>query len=141
MWCLCTFLYDYTTSSSFLCLLNHCSCEAFFHLLNVLGVDLTMHLLVQVLTEQKILLTSVHNALLMQIGEALTRVSLFRCLSVSSGAIHIKFITQGLMKGDTSHVFFYKIAIERCFNHVMCVCVLTDNLFLPLWRRIQIMSY
>ncbi|TPP60420.1 hypothetical protein FGIG_05220 [Fasciola gigantica] len=47
-------------------------CEPFFFLLDCLGVDLTIQLLVQMLTEQKILLTSVRPFLLTQIGEALT---------------------------------------------------------------------
>ncbi|VDP76971.1 unnamed protein product [Echinostoma caproni] len=47
-------------------------CEPFFFLLDCLGVDLTIQLLVQVLTEQKILLTSVQHFILTQIGEALT---------------------------------------------------------------------
>ncbi|CAL8068085.1 unnamed protein product [Calicophoron daubneyi] len=46
--------------------------EPFFLLLDCLGVDVTIQLLVLMLTEQKILLTSIHHYLLTQIGEALT---------------------------------------------------------------------
>lgn len=48
------------------------SCESFFHLLKHLGPELCIQLLVQMLTEQKILMTSITHSLLSEIGEALT---------------------------------------------------------------------
>ncbi|KAK4467780.1 hypothetical protein MN116_008707, partial [Schistosoma mekongi] len=48
------------------------SCESFFRLLDNLSVDLIIHLFVQLLTEQKILMSSVRHSVLSDIGEALT---------------------------------------------------------------------
>ncbi|CAH8602197.1 unnamed protein product [Heterobilharzia americana] len=48
------------------------SCESFFRLLDNLSVDLIIQLFVQLLTEQKILMSSVRHSVLSDIGEALT---------------------------------------------------------------------
>ncbi|CAH8867329.1 unnamed protein product [Trichobilharzia szidati] len=48
------------------------SCESFFRLLDNLNVDVIIQLFVQLLTEQKILMSSVRHSVLSDIGEALT---------------------------------------------------------------------
>ncbi|KAF7257885.1 hypothetical protein EG68_06772, partial [Paragonimus skrjabini miyazakii] len=67
------------------------SCEPFFYLLSQLGVDLTINLFVHMLTEQKILLTSVHHFLLTQIGEALTSM----IFPLQWAVVYIPFIYMG----------------------------------------------
>ncbi|CAH8652420.1 unnamed protein product [Dicrocoelium dendriticum] len=67
------------------------SCEPFFYLLKQLGVDLTINLFVHMLTEQKILLTSVQHFLLTQVGEALTSM----IFPLQWTVVYIPFIYMG----------------------------------------------
>uniref|UniRef100_A0A3Q0KKV4 IPR001194 DENN,domain-containing protein n=1 Tax=Schistosoma mansoni TaxID=6183 RepID=A0A3Q0KKV4_SCHMA len=67
------------------------SCESFFRLLDNLSVDLIIQLLVQLLTEQKILMSSVRHSVLSDIGEAL----IYMIFPLKWTVVYIPYIYMG----------------------------------------------
>ncbi|TGZ59597.1 hypothetical protein CRM22_008990 [Opisthorchis felineus] len=86
------------------------SSEPFFYLLSQLGVDLSIEMLVQMLTEQKVLLTSVQHFLLTQIGEALTSM----IFPLQWAVVYIPFIYMGHVQVIQSP-FPYLIGVDSRF--------------------------